>query len=196
MQLSVKSDLSVISSQPPPHRPRAPAWRRSPPSWGWPWSGGCSGGWCSAGGRRRRWWTWRRWCGATWWQTHWRRRKRRKKRMRRWAPVWWPGAPSRGPRRWSPNGPGLCCGAAARSARLQWGRGDVWPHRVSHLSLWQWMFVFPRTYRPYSCPPAGTSSADMPGTGCDELCPLDTCRYRPGTCWPTAKTLKAESPQN
>lgn len=116
----------VFPARPPPHRPRAPAWRKSRPSWGWPWSDGCSGGWCSAGGQRRRWWTWRRWCGAMWWQTHWRRRKRKKRRMRkrRWAPVWWPGGPSLGPRRWSPDGPGLCCGAAAHSAPLQRGRGE------------------------------------------------------------------------
>lgn len=41
--------------------------------------------------------------------------------------MWWPGAPSPGPHRWSPGGPELCCGAAARSEPLQGGDRKAQP---------------------------------------------------------------------
>lgn len=114
--------------------------------------------------------------------------------------MWWPGAPSPGPHRWSPGGPELCCGAAARSEPLQGGDRKAQPviygdNTGMILTAHRFMFEFhwtpislmklmnaKTTHRPYSCPPAGTFSADMPGTGYDEPCPLDTCLYRPGTC--------------
>lgn len=88
-----------------------------------------------------------------------------------------------------PFGPGRCSAAGAHSARL--GRWEGSGHPADHAPL----SLLPRlsgmgflTHRPGSCPPASTSSAGRPGTGCGGPCP-------PGTSLPHLAPAGRGEPQ-